>query len=405
MGRIRFRTWIFTSGKEGFKKNRKRKPFSQEDTGRKGIGTTIENRTFKKKDTTVEEVKSLVRKAVSKGMKVDMAARIAGMSKSSYYYKPRGGKPGRKTSTHCPKDDGTIVPNPDVVDQIKIRLSGEFMENGYIKTSYELRDSGFIIGKSKTYRLMKENRLLLSKRKKAKRSFVRFTQPIPLEPFEKLEMDIKFIYIRGERKNALLLTIIDTFTRIAMDWTLQYSIRNSAVANLFNRVIENWLQDYKPPFDEQVMVTIRSDNDVRFVANDLKIFMNQNFLDHEFIMPATPTQNAHIESFHSVVEQLVCQKYEFENIYHARETFLRFFQIYNQSRTISSLNYLPPFVFLEQWKSGNLGVNLRKVKGVIKQKFFFRGQRPKWRSVPAEELYIYGQNKSTIENPNFANNP
>jgi len=352
----------------------------------------------------VEEVKSIVRKAVSRGIKVELAARIAGMSKSSYYYKPSGGKPGRKPSTHCRKDDGTFVDNLDVVEQIKSQLSGEFMENGYIKTTYELKDAGFIIGKSKTYRLMKENRLLLPKRKKAKRSFVKYTQPLPLEPFEKLEMDIKFIYIRGERKNALLLTIIDTFTRIALDWKLQYSIRNSSVMNLFIHVIENWLQDYKPPFDDQVLVTIRSDNDARFIANDLKIFMNQNFLNHEFILPATPTQNAHIESFHSVVEQLVCKKFEFENIQHAKETFDRFFQTYNHSRTISSLKFLPPIVFLKQWQAGNLGVSLRKVNGVIKQKFFFRGQRPKWRSVLPEEICILGKNKNNIENHNFAIN-
>jgi len=351
----------------------------------------------------VEEIKKIIRKSVSKGMKVDSAVKIAGMSKSSYYYKSRGGKPGRKPTTHCTKDDGTVVHDQKVVKHIKDQLGTEFMENGYIKTTFDLKDSGFIIGKTKTYRLMRENKLLLPKRKKAKRTFVKFTQPLPFEPFEKLEMDIKFVYIRGERKNALLLTIIDTFTRIALDWMLQYSIRNSSVMQLFSQVIENWLQDYKPPFDDQTVVTIRSDNDSRFVANDLKTFMNQNFLDHEFIMPATPTQNAHIESFHSVVEQLVCQKFEFDDICHARETFVRFFHTYNNHRTISSLNYLPPMVFLQQWQAGNIGMSLRKANGIIKQKFFFRGQRPKWRSVPAEEHFELRKYKNKIENDNFAN--
>ena len=217
----------------------------------------------------MEEIKTIIRKSVSKGMKVDSAVKIAGMSKSSYYYKSRGGKPGRKPTTHCAKNDGTVVHDQKVVKHIKDQLSTEFMENGYIKTTFDLKDSGFIIGKTKTYRLMRENKLLLPKRKKAKRTFVKFTQPLPFEPFEKLEMDIKFVYIRGERKNVLLLTIIDTFTRIALDWMLQYSIRNSSVMQLFSQVIENWLQDYKPPFDDQTVVTIRSDNDSRFVANSV----------------------------------------------------------------------------------------------------------------------------------------
>jgi hypothetical protein len=67
------------------------------------------------------------------------------------------------------------------------------LENGYHKVTRELQDMGYRIGKKKTYRLMKENRLLLPRQKKGTRDFVRFTQPLPFEPFEKLEMDIKFI--------------------------------------------------------------------------------------------------------------------------------------------------------------------------------------------------------------------
>jgi ACT domain-containing protein len=36
----------------------------------------------------VEELKTIIRKSASKGMKVAHAAKIVGMSKSSYYYKP-----------------------------------------------------------------------------------------------------------------------------------------------------------------------------------------------------------------------------------------------------------------------------------------------------------------------------
>jgi hypothetical protein len=44
----------------------------------------------------VEELKTIIRKSVSKGMKVDHAAKIVGMSKSRYDYKPlfNNGKPG-----------------------------------------------------------------------------------------------------------------------------------------------------------------------------------------------------------------------------------------------------------------------------------------------------------------------
>lgn len=74
---------------------------------------------------------------------------------------------------------------------------------------------------------------------------------------------------------------------------------------------------------------------------------------------------------------------------HARTTFGRFFQTYNRSKIISSLNYQPTLTFLKQWQAGNLD-QPQKSCGVIKQKFFFRGQRPKWRSVLPEVLSMIG---------------
>lgn len=328
-------------------------------------------------------------------MKAEKASAMAGMSKSSYYYRSRGGKRGRPSSTHCLKDNAWLVPNEEVVEDIRTSLSGEFMENGYLKVCHELKDMGNKIGKNKTYRLMKENRLLLAPPQKAKREYVKFTQPLPSQPFEKIEMDIKFIYIRGQRKNALLLTFLDTFTRLPLGWDIQYSIRHQTVAALFGRVIENWLQPYRPCFEEKVKVCLRSDNDSRFVAKDLQHYLKGNFVDQEFILPATPQQNAHIESFHSVVEELVCKKYEFEDIQHARQVLGRFFYTYTYRRTISSILYLPPAVFFHEWSKGNIGVTNNKKGNRTKQTFFFKGQRPKWLSAPIEEFYIGLNDKIT----------
>jgi ACT domain-containing protein len=54
----------------------------------KELELQIKNELLKKKDPTVEELKTIIRKSASKGMKVAHAAKIVGMSKSSYYYKP-----------------------------------------------------------------------------------------------------------------------------------------------------------------------------------------------------------------------------------------------------------------------------------------------------------------------------
>jgi hypothetical protein len=83
-------------------------------------------------------------------MKAEKASMAAGMSKSSYYYPSRGGKRGRPSSTHCLKDNAWLVPNEEVVEDIRNSLSGEFMENGYLKVCHELKDMSYEISKNKT---------------------------------------------------------------------------------------------------------------------------------------------------------------------------------------------------------------------------------------------------------------
>lgn len=49
----------------------------------------------------------------------------------------------------------------------------------------------------------------------------------------------------------------------------------------------------------------------------------------EFTLPATPQQNAHIESYHLILESAVCQRMEFENLENARDIMNRFREFYN----------------------------------------------------------------------------
>ena len=338
---------------------------------------------------------------VSRGMSVAKAALIAGMSKSSYYYKPSGGKPGRRPGQFTMLRGWGKVSNALVMDCIEKILSVEFMENGYKKVAMELKDRGYVINKKKVYRLMKEARLLNRCQKKtSKKEYVTQYQVEYTQPFEILEIDIKYIYIRGERRNAYLISILDTFTRISMGWDLQYSIRHGHALTLIDQIIEKFLQEKRPPA-QGVRIVLRSDNDSRFEAKVFREHLHNNCIDHTFIQPATPQQNGHIESFHSVVEALVCSRLEFENLKHAQEVFQRFFHTYNHRRTIADLLYLPPMVFLQQWEKGNIGMENREVRGKKSIKFFFRGKRPQWLSSAPEELLQIGQNKNMSNSYTF----
>ncbi|TAK41445.1 MAG: hypothetical protein EPO28_08575 [Saprospiraceae bacterium] len=67
---------------------------------------------------------------------------------------------------------------------------------------------------------MKENKLLNSQslRKGLHRNFVKYRVVKPRRPLEILEMDIKYVHVPGQGRNAFVLTVIDTFTRVALGW-------------------------------------------------------------------------------------------------------------------------------------------------------------------------------------------
>lgn len=91
------------------------------------------------------------------------ACRWADVSKSSFYYKPRSGQRGAKSSIYTPRGD-VLVENSLVVDQIRVILSQDYCVYGYQVMTKELKEMGYEINKKKVYRLMKESHLLWGKR-------------------------------------------------------------------------------------------------------------------------------------------------------------------------------------------------------------------------------------------------
>lgn len=188
---------------------------------------------------------------------------------------------------------------------------------------------------------MGEHGLLLTKNSSSDtlRTYIKFSQPCPWQPFEILEIDIKYVYIHGERQNAYLITILDTFTRYALIWTLAYSMKSQQVQSSIDRLILEYLQPYDM-LKKNVQGTLRSDNGSQFIAKLIRELLKDNQIFYEFIKPRTPEQNGHMESFHSVVEKLVTTKFEFENLVHAQEIFRNFYDTYNNKRILKILLYI-----------------------------------------------------------------
>ena len=258
------------------------------------------------------------------------------LSKSTWHYKNKRGQKGCKPSRYTALQDGSTIRNESVVIAIRFILSEEFVCFGYAKITVDLKESGFVINRKKVYRLMKEQCLLCGRVIKAhggKRRFVKWRVQQAQKPMEQLCMDIKYVHIHGEGRNALLLTVLDVYTRSIVGQVLWWRIRKEHVIWLLHQILGQ----------HQVNgITLRNDNGSQFIAHAVREYLQEKQVVQEFIHVATPEENSFIEAYHSIVQRELLDPRQFEDIQTAIETFNRWRSFYNSRRRHGSLNNQSP---------------------------------------------------------------
>ena len=295
-----------------------------------------------------------------KGVATIKLLRWADLAGSTYYYKPSVGKRGRKPSTHTLTLEGEVKENQVVVRHIERVLSQEFCCYGYQLMTTELTESGFIINHKKVYRLMKKNHLLYNGRicvHGAPRSFVRFRRIEANRPLQYLCMDIKYVHIHGQGRNALLLTILDVYTRKALAHMLRFSIKKGDVLMLLSLL----LLQYHPEG-----MTLRNDNGSQFIASAVRQYLKGKGIYQEFTHVATPQDNGYIESLHASLQREVIDRFEFETLEQAQSVIGRYYNWYNEKRRHWSLQRGTPAQVWNQYfnpwpyKTNNSSLALEK---------------------------------------------
>ena len=282
------------------------------------------------------------------------------LSPSSYYYKKKNGKKGRKPSSVTAIAEET-VDNKVVVEDITELLSKEFVDYGYIKVSKYLKQNNYNINKKKVYRLMKENNLLHKQRIKPKsgRQFVKFRKVTVDKPFSFMEMDIKYVHIKGLHINVFLLTVLDVFLRMALGYIVKPSVTKKDTVDLLDSVISKYYIEG---------AVIRNDNGSQFIAGYTRDYLKKKGLYQEFTHVSTPEKNGHIESFHSIIQNELFSKYEFDSMEELQEVLKRYYDFYNKERIHSSIKYKSPETFLKEYLNNNppaLNYDLKRQQSMV----------------------------------------
>jgi transposase InsO family protein len=274
---------------------------------------------------------------------------VVKLGRSTYYYnlsiegkerlKPKGGKP----KGYSLDKDNKKVCDAQIKEYIMESIDGDAINYGYRKITHYLRKYyNLTINPKKVYRLCKELDILKNQRvikPKVKRTIA--VNRIINASNQLWEMDIKYGYIQGEDKFFYLLNLIDIFDRSIIGYNMGLHCEAKDAASLLRKCLLKrnlFIEEAKKP-------VIRTDNGPQFVSYKFSQCCEYIKVEHERIPVKTPNKNAHVESFHRILEDECLKINEFQSYAEAYETVNDFMEFYNNRRLHSSLRFISPNEF------------------------------------------------------------
>lgn len=193
-----------------------------------------------------------------------------------------------------------------------------------------------VINKKKVYRLCKELDILRPQRKIKPKHPKRISRNHTITASKMLwEVDVKYGFIHGEDRFFFILSYIDVFDRSIIDYHMGLSCTaQDAVTTLKRALLKRDL------FSSKEKPVIRSDNGPQFISHIFGDTCSEYGIEHERIPYKSPNLNAHIESYHSILEDECLSRHSFCCYAEAYETVAEFVRFYNTRRIHGSIHGL-----------------------------------------------------------------
>jgi putative transposase len=281
--------------------------------------------------------------------------RVLEVERSTYYVHVSKGqrlqetvhRGGRPTPGLSYTQDGKPISYEQICEWIMEFLAGEGANYSYHKLTVLLRRRHQLkINKKKVYRLCNQMDVPRPQRELKIKHPKRLANNRVITASNQLwETDIKYGWISGEQRFFFLMSILDVFDRAVVT----YHIGLTCEAKHLVQITQEALMKRRL-FDKAEKPVIRSDNGPQFISNLFEDACNEVVMIHERIPPKTPNKNAHIESYHSIIEAECYQRHEFETYPQAYEVVSQFIQDYNRILIHGSIYDLSPYEYMEAVK-------------------------------------------------------
>lgn len=219
-------------------------------------------------------------------------------------------------------------------------LIEEFPTYGYRRICALLRRRDKLaINRKKVYRLMREQRWMISQRETSPKPRVQKSRSRTERSNERWAMDISHVYC-GADGWGHLVAVIDCHDRELVGWEFALRGRAQEAERALEMACLARFGTVRPTGETPVL---RSDNGLVFLSRRFREACTFYRLSQEYITPYTPEQNGLIERFfRSFKEECVWQQQNFTSFEEARRVVKAWLEWYNSERPHQALGYVSP---------------------------------------------------------------
>jgi putative transposase len=166
-------------------------------------------------------------------------------------------------------------------------LAAERRRFGYRRLGWLLRREGMRVNLKKVYRLYREERLAVRRRRGRRRAIgMRAPLPLPQGPNQRWSLDFVADQLVSGRRFRIL-AVVDDFTRECLALVVNTSLPGRRVAAELDRLVA---ERGKP-------ASIVSDNGTELTGRAVLCWAAESGIAWHYIQPGKPVQNAFVESF------------------------------------------------------------------------------------------------------------
>jgi transposase InsO family protein len=245
-----------------------------------------------------------------------LACRTVGLSRTRYRY--------------CGRAEGQ---EEQRLRALVVALARQHPRYGYRRIAALLRRRSEAIGRKQVWRIWREERLAVPRRRPRKRRVGTSPALPPRAAHRGHVWTYDFLFDATERRQALkLLVVLDEYTRECHRIRAGRRLDGDAVIDTLAALFE----EHGPP------EYLRSDNGGEFIAARLQVRLGECRIATVYIAPGHPWENGFAESFNGKLRDECLNEEVFWGAEHAQVIVERWRRPYNEERPHSALSYRTP---------------------------------------------------------------